>query len=1101
MGMKLKIPGRATIQLIVLLSSSIVASEMIILRLLPRILGTPEWITGIANAAVLTLVLFPLLYLFSFRPLKKLAAGLRDSEERFRSVYENSTIGLYRTTPDGKIILANPTLVRKLGYSTFEELASRNLEKEGFEPSYQRKHFIAQVEKHGEVYGLESAWTCHDGSVINVRESVRAIRDPKGETLYYDGTVEDITDRKRIEIALQESEERYRSIIHASPDNITIADMDGRIVMVSPLAVSMFGFESEEQARGLSITDFIIPEDRKRALSNISLRLHGVGATSTEYRGLRRDGIAFDIEVNSDFILGADGAPKQIVLIVRDITKRKQAEIALRESNKKFRTLFESSRDALMTLTPPLWLFTSCNQSTVNMFNAKSVEEVISLGPAAVSPECQPDGRLSSEKAMEMIEKAMYVGSHYFEWVHKRINGEDFPATVLLTRMELEGKQFLHATVRDITGRKRAEEALRESEVRSRKLAAIVESSDDAIISKTLDGIVTSWNRGAEQIYGYTESEMIGKPISTLLPPGHSDETEAILEQIKSGSRLVHYESVRRRKDGQRIDMSLTISPIKNLEGEVIAASTIGRDITERKRAERLLRQSEEKFKTAFLTSPDSININRLEDGMFVSINNGFTRITGYTAEDAVGKTSIELDIWEDIEARNTLVAALMTRGSMENLETRFRKKSGGTLVGLMSASLIEIEGVPHILSITRDISEMKAAEEKRMDLERRLLQAQKLESIGTLAGGIAHDFNNVLGGIMGYTEMSLQYTEKDSKLERNLLKVLKATERAKHLIEQILTFSRKTNPQKMITCIRPIIKEAMDLLRASIPSTVAIDSDLDKNTKSVLADPTKIHEVLLNLATNAVHAMNRKGTLTINLYNQVLERKMYGQTGEIAPGEYSVIEVADTGCGMDTTTLSKAFEPFFTTKAVGEGTGMGLSVVLGIVQSLGGDIVVESEVGHGTTFRLYLPAVEEPVSCATSEEALFKISGDEHVLFVDDEPMLVEMVKDMLTPLGYTITGVSSSLDALQSIKTQSNNYDIVITDQTMPDMTGIELAKEVLKFKRDLPVILCTGFSSELNPERATALGVQQILMKPFRVDDLGKAIRSIFDINCSR
>jgi PAS domain S-box-containing protein len=1096
--MNIKIPGRATIKLIIVLSGSIVACEMILLELLPRILGTLGWVTGIANAAVLTFVLFPLLYFFSFRPLRDLAAGLRESEERFRSVYENSTIGLYRTTPDGKIILANPTLVRKLGYSTFEELAKRNLEKKGFEPSYQRKQFIEQIEKYGEVYGIESAWTCHDGSVVNVRESARAIRDSKGQTLYYDGTVEDITERKRIEIALQESEERYRSIIHASPDNITIADMDGRIVMVSPLAVSMFGFEREEQAYGFSITDFIVPEDRERALSNISLKMQGTGAKSNEYRGLRRNGSTFDIEVNSDFILGTDGRPKKIVLIARDITQRKQAEVALRESDKKFRTLFESSRDALMTLTPPLWLFTSCNQSTVNMFKAKSVEEFISLGPATVSPERQPDGRLSSEKSIEMVDKAMYVGSHYFEWTHKRITGEEFPATVLLTRMELEGKQFLHATVRDITERKRAEEALRESEVRSRKLAAIVESSDDAIIGKTLDGIVTSWNRGAECVYGYSESEMIGKPISVLLPPGHSDETETILEKIKSGSRLVHYESIRQRKDGQRIDMSLTISPIKNSEGEVIAASTIGRDITERKRTERLLRQSEEKFKTAFLTSPDSININRLEDGMYVSINDGFTRITGYTAEDAIGKTSVELNIWEDIETRNTLVAALMARGSIENLETRFRKKNGGTLVGLMSASLIEFEGVPHILSITRDISEMKLAEEKRMDLERRLLQAQKLESIGTLAGGIAHDFNNVLGGIMGYTEMSLQYTEKDSKLERNLLKVLKATERAKHLIEQILTFSRKTSPQKMITCIRPIIKEAMDLLRASIPTSVAIESDLEKNTKSVLADPTKIHEVVLNLATNAVHAMNRKGTLTINLYNQVVERKMYGQTGEIKPGEYSVIEVADTGCGMDATTLSKAFEPFFTTKAIGEGTGMGLSVVLGVVQSLGGEILVESDVGRGTTFRLYLPAVEEPVSSATSDEALFEISGTERVLFVDDEPMLVEMVKDMLTPLGYTITGVSSSVDALQSIKTQSNNYDIVITDQTMPDMTGMELAKEVLKFKRDLPVILCTGFSSELNPERATALGVQQILMKPFRVDDLGKAIRTIFDNN---
>ena len=432
----------------------------------------------------------------------------------------------------------------------------------------------------------------------------------------------------------------------------------------------------------------------------------------------------------------------------------------------------------------------------------------------------------------------------------------------------------------------------------------------------------------------------------------------------------------------------------------------------------------------------------------------------------------------------------------MENLEAVFRKKDGTTLLGLMSAAIIQVDGVPYNLSITRDITELRLAEAKKMDLERRLLQAQKLESIGTLAGGIAHDFNNVLGGIMGYTEMSLRCTEKDSKLEKNLFKILKATDRAKHLIEQILTFSRKTTPQKSIISVRPIIKEALDLLRASIPSSVIIESDLDKNTKPVLADPTKIHEVLLNLATNAVHAMNRKGMMTIRLYAACLDRVVIGHAGEIAPGEYTVIEVADTGCGMDATTLSKAFEPFFTTKAVGEGTGMGLSVVLGVLQSLGGDIQVESKVGKGTTFRLYLPVAEESVFGTMNDDALLQLSGTERILFVDDEQMLVEMAKDILTPLGYTVIGISDSRDALQFIKENGNDIDILITDQTMPGMTGIELTKEVLKIRKGLPILLCTGFSNELNPERAAAIGINEILMKPFRANEIGKSIRNIFD-----
>ena len=433
-----------------------------------------------------------------------------------------------------------------------------------------------------------------------------------------------------------------------------------------------------------------------------------------------------------------------------------------------------------------------------------------------------------------------------------------------------------------------------------------------------------------------------------------------------------------------------------------------------------------------------------------------------------------------------TILGGRVWHGEFHN-----KKKDGELFWERASISPVkdQYDTITNFIAVKEDITELKRIEES-------LRQSQKLESIGTLAGGIAHDFNNVLGGIMGYTEMSLQHTEKDSKLQRNLLKVLKATDRAKHLIDQILTFSRKTNTEKSITAIRPLIKEALDLLRASIPSSVLIEIELERNTKPVLADPTKIHEVILNLATNAVHAMNRKGTMTIRLYSEVLERTIYGETGEIAPGEYTVIQVTDTGCGMDAATLSRAFEPFFTTKPVDEGTGMGLSVVLGVIRSLGGNIRVESEVGKGTTFRLYLPVAGEAASDSAPHNDLLELHGSEQVFFVDDEQMMVDLARDMLIPLGYAVTSTSSSADALKLLKEGNGSVDILITDQTMPGMTGIELAKEIMKFRKDLPIILCTGFSSELNPDRAASFGVSRILMKPFRVDELGRAIRKIFD-----
>ncbi len=1000
MRMRLRIPGRSTIELMIILSGSIFVCETVINHALPRLLNFSGWLSDIADASVLIFVIFPLLYFFSFHPLKKLQSVLRESEELFRSTFDRAVVGIAHVSLEGNFLYINDRWCTIVGY-TRDDLMMKSFEDLAYpDDRYENTAFLKSLlANENQAYSAEQRFSRKDGTVVWITLKVSLLREAAGAPKHYVAIIEDISERRRVE---QERQAMYEIVEGVT----TTANLDELLKLIQQ-----------------SLGNVLYAENCFVALYD-----QNTGLFSFPY-----------------FVDKFDSAPPSATL-AKSCTSY----------------VFRSGKPMLIQK---------------NFFNQllehNEVELIGSPSPSWIGVPLQTPSRTIGVLVLQHYEQEN-----------------------IYTEQDLKFLSSIGSQVAFAIERKRAEKELRESEKQSRRLAAIVESSDDIIISKTLDGIITSWNTGAENIYGYNESEMIGKPISILLPPERSDETANILEQIKTGLRLVHYETVRQRKDGRRIDVSLTVSPIKDKEGKIIAASTIGRDITEHKRAELLLRQSEEKFKTAFLTSPDSININRLEDGMYISINQGFTRTTGYTEEDVLGKTSLELNIWDNAEDRKKLVEGLREHGRMENLEAVFRKKDGTTLLGLMSAAIIQVDGVPYNLSITRDITELRLAEAKKMDLERRLLQAQKLESIGTLAGGIAHDFNNVLGGIMGYTEMSLRCTEKDSKLEKNLFKILKATDRAKHLIEQILTFSRKTTPQKSIISVRPIIKEALDLLRASIPSSVIIESDLDKNTKPVLADPTKIHEVLLNLATNAVHAMNRKGMMTIRLYAACLDRVVIGHAGEIAPGEYTVIEVADTGCGMEATTLSRAFEPFFTTKAVGEGTGMGLSVVLGVLQSLGGDIQVESKVGKGTTFRLYLPVAEESVFGTMNDNALLQLSGTEQILFVDDEQMLVEMAKDILTPLGYTVIGISDSRDALQFIKENGNDIDILITDQTMPGMTGIELTKEVLKIRKGLPILLCTGFSNELNPERAAAIGINEILMKPFRADEIGKSIRNIFD-----
>ena len=425
------------------------------------------------------------------------------------------------------------------------------------------------------------------------------------------------------------------------------------------------------------------------------------------------------------------------------------------------------------------------------------------------------------------------------------------------------------------------------------------------------------------------------------------------------------------------------------------------------------------------------------------------------------------------------------------------------TILAFTSFLLVKLHAHKHELEekvlertadLKKEILANKQAEEERRQLELRYQQAKKMESIGVLAGGIAHDFNNILSGIIGYTNMSLQYAENESRLGGNLQKVLQASNRAKNMVKQIVTFSRQDNPIKVVTAIQPIITEVLDLLKGSLPAEVIINAELSVEAKPVVTDSTKMHELILNLATNAVHAMNRAGTLTVRLYALCLDTGVYGLAKEIPAGEYSVIEVSDTGCGMDAETLAKAFEPFFTTKAVDEGTGMGLSVVIGVVQSYGGDIQVESVVGKGTTFRIYFPASAESVPFEDFYKPDVQISGTEGILIVDDELMLLEIAENVLNQQGYRVSSKSDSREALTFFQENSADIDLLITDFTMPGMTGVELAKMALKIKQDLIVILCTGNDSEINPQRAKAIGISQIVFKPLEMNKISRIIRNL-------
>lgn len=395
-----------------------------------------------------------------------------------------------------------------------------------------------------------------------------------------------------------------------------------------------------------------------------------------------------------------------------------------------------------------------------------------------------------------------------------------------------------------------------------------------------------------------------------------------------------------------------------------------------------------------------------------------------------------------------------------------------------------------------------KMVEERTQTLakyERQLQQVLKIQAIGTLAGGIAHDFNNILFPIVGYTELTMDEVAEGSVAHNNLAEILKAANRARDLVQQILTFSRQSGQERKPTKVQYIIEEALKLLRASIPASIEIIHEIDEDCRPVMGDATQIHQVIMNLCTNAYQAMQDKGgRLTVSLKEVDISYEETVEKIGMQPGKHLRLAVTDEGCGMDASVLDRIFEPYYTTKEQGKGTGLGLSVIHGIVKNHRGDITVNSALGKGSTFQVYLPVIEDDIVATEFEPTNGTAKGNERILLIDDEEQIVSMEQQMLENLGYQVTARTNSEEALREFSQQPQNYDLVITDMTMPHMTGDQLAKKLLDIKPDIPVILCTGFNEDITEEKALAMGIQKFVMKPVIKNDLATTIRTVLDQN---
>jgi len=520
-------------------------------------------------------------------------------------------------------------------------------------------------------------------------------------------------------------------------------------------------------------------------------------------------------------------------------------------------------------------------------------------------------------------------------------------------------------------------------------------------------------------------------------------------------------------------------------------------DITARKQAEMLAQESSERFRTLFEHAP--ISYQSLDkNGCFLEVNETWLESMGYTKKEVLGVFFGDF-LHPDWQSHfKEYFPRFMAIGEVLGNEIEMIKKDGSSILMSINGKMSKKPDGTFMQThcVLHDITKVRQAEEEKAALQIQLRQAQKMEAIGTLAGGIAHDFNNILAAILGYADMAREDTPDSSSAKHEIMQVLKAGHRAKDLVKQILAFSRK-EPQRVVSMrLHLVAREALTLLRASLPTTIQIKQSIDAGCGSILADPTQIHQIIMNLCTNAAQAMNEEeGILVVNVADVLLDAEDLVRQPHLSPGPYVSLSVTDSGSGIKQSNLERIFDPYFTTKDVGEGSGMGLAVVAGIVKSCDGMITVESTLGQGTTFTVYFPQSQEHTTEEAGETGPLP-SGTERILVVDDEESIAGMAKSMVERLGYAATSATSSAEALAIFHKDPDGFDLVVTDQTMPEVTGEQLAKSLWKVQPNLPVILCSGYSSKIDPEKALGMGFNAFLMKPVSYRELAKSIRQVLD-----
>jgi PAS domain S-box-containing protein len=621
---------------------------------------------------------------------------------------------------------------------------------------------------------------------------------------------------------------------------------------------------------------------------------------------------------------------------------------------------------------------------------------------------------------------------------------------------------------------------------REQLFSAVVESSNDAIIAKAMDGTVTAWNTAAERLFGYPASEAVGRHIAGLIQPDRG-EVDGILARIARGEEIKDFETVRQRKDGQKIDVSLSIAPIRSASGTIIGASEIAHDITERKRTQRaLLRESAER-QQIFENSQDLILVSNTA-GTVLQVSPSVSTILGYQPEEMIGRNAVEFINPQDLELARLGLRAARSGRQLRSFETRYNHKSGRpvTLNWLGTWS----ETARRYYFVGRDLTDLHAAEAQ-------FRQAQKMDAIGQLTGGVAHDFNNILTVITGTIGVLAEAVADRPELASIAKLIDEAAERGAQLTKYLLAFARKQPLRPCEIDVNALLLESAKLLRPTLGEQIEIVPKLAEDTWPALVDPNQLSAAILNLALNARDAMPQGGKLVLETANVTLDDNYVSMNDEVAAGDYAMIAVSDTGCGIPAALLDKVFDPFFTTKDVGKGTGLGLSMVFGFVKQSGGHIKIYSEEAHGTTVKIYLPRTTGSGQTATDAPSAKEIQGGhETVLIVEDDALVRKHVVAQVASLGYKTLEAADATEALAIID-KGTAIDLLFTDVIMPGtMNGRQLVDEALKHRSTLKTLFTSGYTENAVIHHGRLDPGVLLLAKPYRKPELARMIRLALD-----